>query len=436
VRAVDQLLHVLRRGPLSPRDLQHTLEISQPTLSRLVRQAGPRVIRLGRSVATRYALPRPIPGLQQGPIPVYRIDVHGQASDHAILHALSGGDTWLERTSGDNQLFTGLPPFVHDMRPQGYIGRAFPALYPELNLPLRITDWTDDHQLVALALRGEDCVGNLILGQESLDRFLSRNVEPRTRADYPSLASGVLAGQPGSSAGGEHPKFAVTTAEQHLLVKFASGDGPAADRWRDLLIAEHLALETLRAAGHHVPRSHWFDLDGIRFLEVERFDRVGTRGRLGLISLFALNCQFLGGEFDTWSQATQRILAEPNLSLSQTHADQVIWLDTFGALIANTDRHFGNLSFFAEEASARTLIPTPAYDMLPMLLAPVGQTIVERSFTPQPPIALNRNLWPDAATQALHYWARLCDEPSLTHEFRRHTHDLHATLAHHILRHS
>jgi hypothetical protein len=60
------------------------------------------------------------------------------------------------------------------MRPQGYIGRGFPALHPELRLPGRITDWNDDHQLIALALRGEDCVGNLIIGEESLNRLLAQ----------------------------------------------------------------------------------------------------------------------------------------------------------------------------------------------------------------------------------------------------------------------
>ena len=139
------------------------------------------------------------------------------------------------------------------MRPQGYIGRGFPALYPELRLPGRIRDWNDDHQLIALAMRGEDCVGNLIIGEESLNRFLAGQPRSYTRADYPNLATGALAGQPGSSAGGEHPKFAVYSEGRHVLVKFASGDGAAADRWRDLLVCEHLALEVLREAGVPVP---------------------------------------------------------------------------------------------------------------------------------------------------------------------------------------
>ena len=435
MREVDRLLDVLRRGCLSGKEIQRELGISQPVMSRLVREAGPRLLRLGRSVATRYALPREISGVGQQ-APVFRIDEQGQVIDHGVLHFLAGGGGWLERSSGDDQSFPDLPPFVDDMRPQGYIGRGFPALYPELKLPGRISDWNEDHKLIALARRGEDCVGNLILGDESLDRFLARRAEPRTRADYPALALGVLAGQPGSSAGGEHPKFAIAAGERHLLVKFASGDGAVADRWRDLLVAEHLALEGLRAAGIPAPDSEWLDQEGSRYLEVGRFDRVGRRGRRGIISLYAINCHFLGYNPVDWSQASHRIIAEPTLSLTRADVDRVVWLDTFGDLIGNTDRHFGNLSFFAEEARMLTLTPTPVYDMLPMVFAPAGANLVERRFNPRPPNALNRRIWHQVATHALQYWARLGDEGGLSDGFRRIAADCRVTLVRLIDEHS
>jgi hypothetical protein len=418
VAEVDQLLNVLRRGCLSGREIQRALGISQPVMSRLVREAGPRLVRLGRSVATRYALPREVPGPGRY-TPVFRIDEQGNVGDHGVLHFLSGGGCWLERSSGDSQEFPGLPPFVEDMRPQGYIGCAFPAAYPELKLPGRINDWNDDHQLIALTLRGEDCVGNLILGEESLNRFLARRMVSRAREDYPALASGVLAGQPGSSAGGEHPKFAIASGERHLLVKFAGGDGAVADRWRDLLVAEHLALEVLRSVGVSIPRSEWFDHEGSRYLELERFDRVGRRGRRGIISLFAVNNHFLGDYPESWSRASQRIVAEPMLRLARTELDSIVWLDTFGDLIGNTDRHFGNLSFFAEEARMLSLTLTPVYDMLPMIFAPAATNLVERRFHPGPPTALNRQVWHEVAALAVEYWARLGAERALSDGFRR-----------------
>lgn len=415
---LERLLGVLRRRGLSRgEEIQRELGISQPVMSRLMREAGPRVCRFGRSVATRYALPREIAGLGRH-APVFRVDERGHPNRHGVLHFLAGGGCWLERESGDGQSFHGLPPFVEDMRPQGYIGRGFPTLYPELRLPGRIRDWSDDHQLVALAMRGEDCVGNLIIGEESLNRFLAGQPRLYTRADYPNLATGALAGQPGSSAGGEHPKFAVYFAGRHLLVKFAGGDGAAADRWRDLLVCEHLALEVLREAGIPVPHSEWFDLDGSRYLEVDRFDRVGRLGRRGVISLYAINGHYLGDDFDDWSRASRRILNEPSLSMDAGHVDRMVWLDTFGDLIGNTDRHFGNFCFFADEARRLALSPTPVYDMLPMVFAPTDGNLVERRFTPRPPNALNLHLWHEAANHALKYWSRLCEEDGLSISFR------------------
>jgi hypothetical protein len=109
--------------------------------------------------------------------------------------------------------------------------------------------------------------------------------------------------------------------------------------------------------------------------------------------------------------------------------DRVIWLDAFGDLIGNTDRHFGNLSFFTEEAGNLSLTPTPAYDMLPMVFAPTGPHLVERRFTPRPPTALNHRIWREVATHALRYWARLGDEGALSDGFRRIAAECHDTLA-------
>jgi len=419
VKGLDRLLEVLGSGGLwRGEEIQRKLGISQPVMSRLVREAGVRICRFGRSVATQYALPREIVGLGQN-VPVFRVDESGRPHRHGGLHFLTGGGTWLKRETGGGQAFSGLPPFVEDMRPQGYIGRGFPALYPELRLPERINDWGDDHQLIALAMRGEDCVGNLLIGENSLDRLNAGLLRSFSRAEFTSLAEGALTGQPGSSAGGEHPKFAVFSEGRHVLVKFASGDGAAADRWRDLLICEHLALEMLRKTGVPVPRSEWFDLDGIRFLETERFDRIGARGRRGVISLSAINSHFLGDYPDTWSRASKRILDEPFLAINQTDVERMIWLDTFGGLIGNTDRHYGNMSFFAEEGRGMNLTLAPVYDMLPMVFAPMGTTLVERTFAPEPPTALNLHLWHEVANHALIYWSQLSETEELSQGFRK-----------------
>jgi hypothetical protein len=96
---------------------------------------------------------------------------------------------------------------------------AVPEAYPELALPARVQDWNDDHALIFLTQRGSDAIGNLILGAESVDRYLSgahgsRIVPSEDRAtEYPALAQAAMLGAPpASSVHGEHPKFSTGLA--------------------------------------------------------------------------------------------------------------------------------------------------------------------------------------------------------------------------------
>ncbi|WP_164017540.1 type II toxin-antitoxin system HipA family toxin YjjJ [Pyxidicoccus trucidator] len=414
--SVEQLLSVLgRQGPMQAAELAIQLGVSQPTLSRLITAAGEHVCRMGRGRATRYARTRALPELG-GRLPVHRVDEAGRVRPYGVLHLLAGGGHWLEREEGEGEHFEGLPPFAADMSPQGYVGRSFSARYPELDLPARITDWNDDHCLVALARRGEDCVGDLILGEESLNRFLAEEPRPVHRDSYPELVRASLAGQPGSSAGGEQPKFMTYAEGRHVLVKFAGGDdGAAARRWKDLLTCEHLALQAVQAAGIPAASTRTLELGSHRFLEVERFDRVGVRGRKALLSLGAIDDEYFGHR-DTWTRAARRML-EARL-ISEEDARRIRWLDTFGQLTGNTDRHFGNLSFFVEGPKQFRL--APVYDMLPMLFAPVDTNVIERPFVPRPPTADTLDVWPDAARHAAQYWAQLEHEPTLSDELREH----------------
>ena len=152
------------------------------------------------------------------------------------------------------------------------------AMLPALGLPARLSDWSDEHALRALLAYGHDVVGNLLLGDLARDRFLSTPLPvPVAQQDkavaYSQLALNAASGEvPGSSAGGEQPKFAVyaetPAGPRHLLVKFSEAENsPVSERWRDLLLAEHLALETLRGAGISAAQTYIFDHDGQRFLE-------------------------------------------------------------------------------------------------------------------------------------------------------------------------
>jgi hypothetical protein len=105
---------------------------------------------------------------------LYKVDAQGAASEFGTLHAIApehfvvrGGPARIEG------LTQGIPYFLQDARPAGFLGRAVPEAYPELALPARVQDWSDDHALIFLTQHGSDAVGNLILGAESVDRYLS-----------------------------------------------------------------------------------------------------------------------------------------------------------------------------------------------------------------------------------------------------------------------
>lgn len=423
--SVPTLLTALMGGSLSRAELQGRLGgISQPTVSRLIGAAGEQVVTLGRAAATRYGAVRALPRLGSR-IPMYRLDEQGGIHVLGWLVPLLGGEFWCEFADHHDVLHEGLPHFLADMRPQGFMGRDFVQRFArELGLPLRLNDWNDDAHLLAMALFGPDLPGNLIMGDESLrHHYVMREHELRSRddvraQDYPDRAANSLATDPGSSAGGEQPKF--TSAWQdaqgahHVIVKFSpTGDAPAALRWRDLLRAEQLALEVLRDHGLSAARSELLIIGERLFLEVERFDRVGRHGRRGLLSMAAIDDHRFGFR-DSWSACAVRMQHEKMITAEE--ARQIIMLDTFGGMIANTDRHFGNISLFIDDFVYSL---APAYDMLPMLYRPAETgDVVSREFSPPYPDALNREVWRDALEMALEYWRRLSGMTELSPEFR------------------
>jgi DNA-binding transcriptional ArsR family regulator len=423
-----RVIEHLDRGPTTAADLAQRLGVSQPTISRTLRplEVAGRVVRFGTTRGARYGLAREVRGLGSR-WPLYRIDEVGMPHEVTTLVAIERDHYYAP--SGPSRidgLSDGLPYYLQDARPAGFLGRAIPSRYPELDLPPRVVDWTDDHVLTFLARRGSDTPGDLVLGRESLDRYLEGGgVPPLVRdvdriARYPELAKQAMAGAPaGSSAQGEHPKFSVRLGrggdQVHAFVKFSPPrDTRVGERWADLLICEQLASDFLRSEGIPAARSHVVEAGNRVFLESERFDRVDSEGRRGVATLLAIDAQF-HGELDRWTSAARR-LHEDGL-LSAEDAERIALLDTFGALIANTDRHLGNVSLFDRREGPFEL--APVYDMLPMLFAPSDGDVVEREFQPQGARAETLAVWPRARELALGYWTRLAEEPRLTGAFRR-----------------
>jgi hypothetical protein len=133
VTTPDALVAALGDEALGAAELIQRLGCSQPTLSRLVRAAGAQVLTLGKAKQTRYARARPVQVEQ--PLPMTRIDNEGQPHSCGSLHTiglLSGSRTaWVAQRQVE--VFDGLPWFITDMRPQGFIGRQFPARIPQMN---------------------------------------------------------------------------------------------------------------------------------------------------------------------------------------------------------------------------------------------------------------------------------------------------------------
>ncbi|WP_309681652.1 type II toxin-antitoxin system HipA family toxin YjjJ [Polaromonas sp.] len=418
----EKVVLVLRQrgGVVTGAELQTQLGVSQPTVSRALApliQSG-RVQKVGAARSQRYLLPRTVAGVGRS-IPIMRVDAQGQPSPFARLVPLEGGAMWVDEEDGLSKRYDGLPWFLDDMRPQGFMGRTFAHAHPELHLGTDPGRWSADDVLRALALFGDDLPGNLIVGEAAFARWHSlpaRASRADSEADYPRLAEAAMQGTlPGSSAGGEQPKFCTLTAGRHVIVKFSpAGDAPADQRTRDLLVCEHLALQTLAHAGVPAARTRLFTGAGRVFLESERFDRAAhgaVQGRIGMVSLLVYDAEYVG-QMDNWAATADRMLARGLITAPDAHHLRL--LEAYGLLIANTDRHYGNISFLLQDDDW-TLSPT--YDML---YAPVAGELVARDFAARSPQPLAAMLpeWPQARALALAFWAAAAADARISAGFR------------------
>ena len=420
--SAERVLQVLHQvgGVGTSTELQTRLGLSQPTVSRalaaLIKQG--RLLKVGAARSQQYLLPRHIEGVGSQ-IGIVRVDTQGRVSPFANMVALSGGRFWVNEADGLTQIHDGLPWFLDDMRPQGFMGQTFVQNHPELSLPVDLRHWNDDHALKAMVLAGDDLPGNLIVGEQALARYLSGvrqiAVVQDPEVDYPKLAMLAMQGaQPGSSVGGEQPKFSALVNGQAMLVKFSpSGDAPGDQRSRDLLVCEHLALRTLAAAGLPAAESQIVIAGGRVFLQSKRFDRT-EKGRIGMVSLLAYDAQYVG-EMDNWSATAHRMAAR-QLMTSQD-AQQLQLLEAYGLLIANTDRHYGNISFLLQDDDWRL---SPTYDMLPMFYAPVKGELVDRDFASRKlqPTSHTLAVWPQAKQLAQEFWQSVAADARVSDAFK------------------
>lgn len=414
---------LMSSGPRTVSDLVGRTGLSQPVLSRALNEIAQHTGRLathrqGRSIV--YAITRAVRSLPLA-VPIWQVLATGSVTQMGTMMSVEGGGYLFDEGYGRSELFEGLPWFLQDMRPQGYIGRSFRDAYAQgLGLSEILAEWSDDDVLYALSEFGEDSPGSLIVGDHALQRYKESDYgislpENNLASQYDRMADAAVQGAiPGSSAGGEHPKFLLHDGERDVIVKFSPLlDGtPAATRWKDLLIAEHAASQTLRIGGITVPDNRIIISAKRCYLESARFDRAGLKGRIATVSFEAVDNGFIGAR-RSWSASASVLRARK--MISHECEEQIKLIEWFGRCIANTDMHFGNLSFFWSKVDDTiSLNLAPIYDMLPMLYAPEKSEIVERMF--KPPRGAEAGI---ATTLARQFWKNLATREDVSGGFRR-----------------
>lgn len=405
---------LLRTGPTKSQALAQALGVSQPTISRALSALGDEVVPFGAARSIQYTLRDARRADLQAT--VYRVTPQGALETLGTLVPVCPEGFVMIEAGGTRLHSDGLPWWLYDMRPQGYLGRAYCQQHGQgLGLPERLADWSDTHALRAILDQAGDMPGNLLIGPTARDQFINApGPAPIAAAQklptYAQLAHLAARGEvAGSSAAGEQPKF-TAYAEQadgtaaHVMAKFtAELDSPVSERWRDLLLAEHIALQVLREHGVPAAQSMTWTHGNQRFLEVRRFDRLGARGRRALHSFAALDAEFVGSG-GNWPVIARALLKVGVITPQAFDTACLLW--AFGTLIGNTDMHSGNLSCLSDGGRPYEL--APAYDMTPMAFAPtVGGGLPDRTLELTVGEQVSAAAWKEALVMAQVFVRRL-----------------------------
>ncbi|SMD02369.1 HipA-like N-terminal domain-containing protein [Desulfocicer vacuolatum DSM 3385] len=373
------------RGPSTSKEIQAATGLSQSSVARRLREMRDSVVQIQEGRLIRYAATCNAFGADDK-IPLGIIDHTGKAKVVAFIRPLIHGGFFLEPLHSisnlllgerGNGLYDGLPYFLYDLRPQGYLGRQVAREISKWHddFPSDPRQWTNKHIGKYLISNGDDLPGNFIFGEQAFIR-IRRRATPVTINNYPKLAENVMKGElPGSSAGGEQPKFtafksdhpspAASGNRSHVIVKFSpKGNNDVAQRWRDILVTEYHASRIIRESIYLSAETNLFEMDGRLFLETQRFDRFGEFGRASMVSLQSIDNEFVGLGH-SWPKIMNELFTQNLVPEQDVLTTERLWY--FGQLINNTDMHPGNLSLTMERNSFRLL---PCYDMCSMGFAP------------------------------------------------------------------
>lgn len=431
-------------GPESATALARRLAVSTPTVTRALKRLGDAVVAVGKGRASAYALRRHVRDLGHS-WPLYKIGPDAEPVLLGTLQALQGRYRWrlapahplplfMRREFADG-LYEDLPWFLQALRPQGYLGRINAKRFIRgSEFPEDIQLWQAEDIVESHIRIVQDASGNLALGSErsiswnlgALMALAKRHYLPASSNKcrrYETLALN-LENEPAeaSSAAGERPKFVSNVVQDDetikpVIVKFVQliEGNPTTHRWADLLVAEEVALATLRKFRHSSVECLIISHNQLRFLESTRFDRTPQGGRIGVFALDALDMAYVGSDQRGWLAGALPLHAQGMIDADDIETIRL--LDAFGRLIGNDDMHHGNLSFFAEPESERLKL-APVYDMLPMHYrpSPTGLTHDRPFALPQPDRAYPV-LWKKAGAMAAAFWTAAAADPRLSADF-------------------
>jgi len=418
----------LERGSFTSKEIQSATGLSQTSVARRLREMGNSVVQLSKGRSIRYATVCNAFG-GDDKLPLSMVDSNGNTSVIAYIRPLNHGGFFVEPTKdislmllGDNRdgLYDGLPYFLYDLRPQGFLGRQIAQRIASQSedFPSDPRNWTNNHIGRYLISNGEDLPGNLIFGEQSLLR-VRRKPFAVSQSDYFEIADKVIEGEPiGSSAGGEQPKFTVfnSDTQTHVIVKFSlKDDNKVAERWHDILISEYHASKIINDNIFPTAETKLFEMQGRLFLETNRFDRLGEFGRSSMISLKSIDEEFIGFGHN-WAKVMRELFNKKMISERDALSAESLWL--FGQLINNSDMHLGNLSLALEDDSFRLL---PVYDMCSMGFAPKSGGEVQ-SFAYEIPDILNVDISKgkiETVIKLAHsFWENIANDDRISNQFK------------------
>ncbi|MHB8365554.1 MAG: HipA domain-containing protein [Acidithiobacillus sp.] len=465
-----RLVRLLQGGSQTGQDICRQMGVSRPTLSRLMddcREAYPGFLcQIGSARSTRYAWAASVVDHPNRPwaIPVYEVIPSGHVRTFGVLTVLHADEYLFAPENAEmaqrfprgwiRAHYEGIPWFLQDVRPQGYLGRALAqrlfldrgdvgASVSIQGFPEHVHQWNDAQVLQVISRAGDDLPGCFVVGEASAARVVQGREARETKdilvEDRPNVYAlrvrEMMSGQwvPHSSAGGEQPKFTACVRDvaarrtdengslRQVLVKFSpppsSDEDRVSRRWRDLLVAEFHALSVLARYGvPAVVPDLLRGSDGRWFLESPRFDRSGPSGRTPAFSLRTLTLEAVG-DLPAWVTSAERLHGQ---GVIDAHSkEQIFLLDAYDHFIGNTDRHPGNLSFAqTEQSDFGKFTLAPAYDMLPMQYAPDTQGSMVPNFRAIPPYAAQHDQVDMALDMAFVFWSTVAGDVRVSEEFR------------------